>query len=642
MKKYLLLLVCATGFVSAIAQIKLPRLISNGMVLQRDVPIKIWGWAAANEPIHVSFAQKEFSTTADASGNWMIEFPKQKTGGPYSMQLKASNEIILYDILIGDVWLCGGQSNMELWMDRLKYKYAAEIANADNPNIRQFLVPDKYDFVSPQKDLDGGSWQAVSKKTIGEFSGVAYFFAKEIYEKYHIPVGLVNTALGGSPAEAWISEEAIKKFPAYYEELQKFKDNNLIKKIESYDGQLNRSWYSYVDAFDEGHKKNWQLPNVNDAGWQQMNLPGYWGDTDPAGNMNGVVWFRKEIDVPASMLGKAAKLELGRIVDADSVFINGKFVGNITYQYPPRRYEFAPGILQAGKNSIAIRVVSNSGKGGFVLDKRYELTAGTDTINLAGTWKYKTGITATALPGQTFIRWKPVGLYNAMIAPLSNYALKGVIWYQGEANTKKPAEYKDLMQTLIQDWRSKWNQPNLPFYYVQLANFMEAKSAPQESSWAALRQQQLNTLSVPNTGMAVAIDIGDWNDIHPENKETVGHRLALLARKNVYGEKSLVASGPTYQSMKTEGNKIILTFTNIGKGLLVKNVNELKQFSIAGTDQKFVWANAIIKGNKVMVWADVVDHPVAVRYAWADNPEGCNLYNKDNLPASPFTTEHIR
>lgn len=620
------------------AQIRLPRLISNGMVLQRDAELKIWGWSSANEAITLSFKEKIYTAKADEAGNWIINLPKQKAGGPFVMQLKGNNEITLHDILIGDVWVCSGQSNMELWMGRLKYTYADEIASANNPNIRQFLVPDKYDFNQQKKDLEQGSWLPVNQKSIAEFSGVAYFFAKEIYATYKVPVGLINAALGGSPAEAWISEEALKKFPAYYNEAQKFKDQQLIQQIEKKDKYISSTWYNYLDQFDEGHQQNWSAPDFNDANWKQMNIPGYWADTD-AGNFNGAAWFRKEINVPASMTGKPAKLELGRIVDADSVFINGQFVGSTGYQYPPRRYELPSTILKEGNNSIVVRVVNNSGKGGFVPDKQYELTTVTDTIDLKGLWKYNTGITMQPLPGPTFIRWKPTGLYNGMIAPLTNYAIKGALWYQGESNADRPGDYANLMQTLIEDWRAKWQRGNFPFLYVQLANFMEAKSMPQESSWAALRQQQLNNLSIPNTAMAVIIDIGKWNDIHPENKKDVGYRLALLARKNVYGEKSLVASGPVYQSMKVNGNKVVLSFNNTGSGLVAKNSNALKQFSIAGPDKKFVWAKAIIKGNNVIVWSDEINNPVTVRYAWADNPEGANLYNKEGLPASPFTTD---
>jgi sialate O-acetylesterase len=527
---------------------------------------------------------------------------------------------------------------MELTMERLKYKYADEIRNATDSAIRQFTVPDKYDFTKPQDDVDAGQWVMATGKNIYSFSGVAWFFAKELYKRYKVPIGLINSALGGSPAEAWISEEAIKKFPVYYEEAQKFRNNALIDSIEKADKRVSSSWYNLLNQTDEGLKNKWIDPAFEDNGWQQLDVPGYWPGTG-SGFLNGAVWFRKKIEVPAAMIGKPAKLELGRIVDADSVFINGKFVGATGYQYPPRRYELAGDILKEGSNTIVIRVISNSGSGGFVGSKRYELTTINDTVDLKGAWKYKTGSVMQPLPAPTFIRWKPVGLYNAMIAPLVNYSIKGVIWYQGEANTSHPGNYKDLMETLIDEWRRKWKQGDFPFIYVQLANFMEAKPTPVESNWAELRQQQLNTLSVHNTAMAVVIDIGEWNDIHPENKKDVGTRLALQAERVAYGDTKIIASGPLYQSMKVAGNKIILSFSNTGAGLMAKGNKELKQFAIAGNDGKYQWAKANIKGNKVTVWCDNIPHPVFVRYAWADNPEGANLYNSKGLPASPFSAK---
>ncbi len=304
--------------------------------------------------------------------------------------------------------------------------------------------------------------------------------------------------------------------------------------------------------------------------------------------------------------------------------------------YPPRIYSFNANILKEGKNEIAIRVINNSGRGGFVLDKSYELTFGNNTIDLKGVWKYKLGAKMLPLPGQTFVRWKPVGLYNAMIAPLKNYPIKGVLWYQGESNTKKPSEYSALMKTLITNWREQWRQEKLPFLVVQLPNYMEKKTEPAESNWAVLRQQQLNTLKIPNTGMAVTIDLGEWNDIHPLNKYDVGKRLSLQARKLVYNEKNLIASGPIFKSLEQKENKLILSFSDVGTGLITKKGNTLKGFAIAGSDGKFVWAKAVIQGDKIIVSSDTVANPVKVRYAWADNPEEANLYNKENLPASPF------
>ena len=602
------------------AQIKLPRLISDGMILQRDTKVNIWGWASPNEKVELEFNRKTYKATTAQDGKWTIQIPSQKAGGPYEMTLKASNTIVLKNILFGDVWLCSGQSNMELPMDRLKDKYKEEIAKSANTNIRQFLVPDEYYFEKERNDFSSGSWVEANPINVLQFTGV----------------GLINSALGGSPAESWISEEGIKKFPEYYQEYLKFKDGKLEKQIDENDRKVSSEWYKLLNNTDIGVKNKW-ANSEDTSDWNEMQIPGYWADGE-LGKTNGSVWFKKEF-ILEKVNENQAKLILGRIVDADSVFVNGRFVGTTSYQYPPRIYSFNAAILKEGKNEITVRVINNSGRGGFVTDKPYELIVGDKTIDLKGTWKYKLGSKMEPLPGQTFVRWKPVGLYNAMIAPLKNYPIKGVLWYQGEANTKKSLEYGALMETLIENWRTQWKQEKLPFLLVQLPNFMEPKTESTESSWAALRQQQLNTLKVPNTGLAITIDLGEWNDIHPLDKYDVGKRLSLQARKLVYGEKNLTASGPIFQSMKQNGNKLILSFSDIGTGFMIKKGNDLKEFAISGTDGNFVWAKAIIEGDKILVWNDSVANPVKVRYAWADNPSEANLYNKEDLPASPFEAE---
>jgi len=355
--------------------------------------------------------------------------------------------------------------------------------------------------------------------------------------------------------------------------------------------------------------------------------------------VNGVLWFRKEVDVPATMTGQPARLELGTLVDADSTYINGQLVGTTSYQYPPRKYEVKAGVLKPGKNVVVVRLISNGGRGGFTKDKNYQLTAGGQTLDLRGPWQYRLGATMLPTPGTTTFHYQPGGLYNGMIAPVLPYAIKGVLWYQGESNTANPADYLALMTSLIADWRKQLRQPNLSFLYVQLANFMAVKSEPSESSWAAVRDIQRRTLAVPHTGMAVITDVGEWNDIHPLDKQTPGHRLALAAQKVAYGDAKVVASGPLYQGMQGAGNKVTLKFSDTGSGLLAKGGGALKGFAVAGPDKKFVWAQARIEGNKVVVWNDQVPNPTVVRYAWADNPEGANLYNKEGLPASAFTTE---
>jgi sialate O-acetylesterase len=625
----------------AVAQVRLPRLVSNGMVLQRDRPVTIWGWAAAGEKVNVSFQGKTYRATAANDGQWRVSLPAMKAGGPYDMTLAASNQIQVKDILVGDVWLCSGQSNMETPMLRLRDKYPEVIAQAANPRIRQYEVPLTYAFKGPRPDITGGKWIAADPQTVLQFSGVAYFFAKEINAKYQVPVGIIKDAVGGSPAEAWLSADALKQFPKYEEQGAKYKDSTMVAGIRQRESAAVSNWYKQLYQADQGEargQQKWSDPGYDASGWASMDVPGYWAKQTPLGMVNGVVWFRKEVEVPAAMVGQPARLELGTLVDADSTYINGQLVGSTGYQYPPRKYEVKAGVLKPGKNVITVRLISNGGRGGFTPEKNYQLIAGGQTIDLRGPWQYKLGATSAPTPGTTTFQYQPGGLYNGMIAPVLPYAIKGVLWYQGESNTGHPQDYQALMTSLINDWRTHMQRPDLPFLYVQLANFMAVKPEPGESGWAGVRDAQRRTLAVPHTGMAVISDVGEWNDIHPLDKQTVGHRLALAAQKVAYGEAKVVSSGPLYQAMQAAGNKVTISFTNVGGGLMAKGGGPLKGFAVAGPDKKFVWAQARIEGNKVVVWNDQVPNPAVVRYAWADNPEGANLYNKEGLPASPFTT----
>ncbi|MGS2764118.1 sialate O-acetylesterase [Sinomicrobium sp. M5D2P9] len=624
--------------VSISAQIRLPRLISDHMVLQRDKEIKVWGWASPGESVKLTFRGATYGVKADNNGEWHIPLPAQKAGGPYNMEFEASNRITVQNIVFGDVWICSGQSNMELSMTRVREKYAEIVWEAENPDIRQFLVPDLYDFKKENKDLEDGEWQSATPETILGFSAVAYFFALELYEQYQVPIGLINAALGGSPIEAWMSEETLKEFPYAYEELQKFKDDALIKKIETEDSTRVADWYRTLNAKDPGLTENnaWSSPETEDQDWNTTEIPGYWKE-GPVGNHIGSVWFRKTVDIPENMTGKPARLSLGRIIDQDYAYVNGEQVGTTGYQYPPRKYDVGASVLKAGKNTITVRVVCNAGNGGFAPDKPYYLAVPGDTIDLKGTWKYRAGTTMPRAPGQTFIRWKPGGLYNKMIAPLFHYSIKGVIWYQGESNTGNPEGYNKTFPAMIKNWREAWKQGDFPFLYVQLANFMEETDTPVESNWAALRQAQLNTLSVPNTGMAVITDLGEWNDIHPLNKKDVGKRLALLAGKIAYGEKTTTASGPVPAKANFKKGHVIVTFDHAGKGLVTRNGKAPEYFAISADGKNFVWAKAEITGkNTLKVWNDAISNPVVVRYAWANNPATANLYSENGLPASPF------
>ncbi|MBN1392614.1 MAG: hypothetical protein JW947_07405 [Sedimentisphaerales bacterium] len=641
-----ILLICQTAF----CDVRLPRIIREGMVLQREAEAKIWGWADAGENVTVNFNGRTYAATADADGKWMIKLSPSGAGGPYDMEIKAANNIILKNILIGDVWVCSGQSNMELDMETLKDKYPEEIANSDNNFIRQFEVPDKYYFDAARDDLESGAWVSANPKTIYKFTAVGYFFAKELNQKYGVPIGLINASLGGSPVQSWMSEDALKAFPEDLATLQKYKDPDYIKQVEDGDKAASHAWYGRINKEDKGlspGEKPWYDPTCDVSQWQTMNVPGFWAD-GPLGNVKGVVWFRKDINVPASMAGKPARLWLGRIVDGDETYFNGRKVGAITYEWPARKYDVPADLIKEGKNTIVVRVINCNGwaLGGFVPEKPYELVGAGQTIDLKGPWKYKLGATSDPLSPKTFTQWQPVGLFNGEIAPLLNYRIKGVIWYQGEANTKNPPdtknprEYQKLFPAMVADWRQRWGEGNFPFLYVQLASFMATKDQPSESNWAELRESQLKCLSVPNTAMVVTTDIGEAADIHPQNKLDIGKRLALAARNLAYGEKDVVYSGPIYKSMNVSGNRIVLTFTETGGGLVAKGCGGLKHFAIAGPDKKFVWAKAEIEDERIIVWSDEINNPVAVRYAWADNPDGANLYNNAGLPASPFRTDN--
>jgi sialate O-acetylesterase len=618
------------------AQVKLPAIVRDSMILQRDAKVNIWGWAAANEKLSVRFNNKTYKTKADAAGNWKVILPPTKAGGPYTIDISASNKITLKEILFGDVWFCSGQSNMVHQLNIHDVTYAKEIAEANNPQIRQFLIPTIANLQGPQNNLPSGYWKPAVGEDVRPFSAVAYFFAKTLFEKYKVPIGIINASWGGTPIEAWTSEEGLKDFSSLINTIQKNKDTAYINKSNKAAASTNRP-QQQTDAGLTGDQK-WFEETYIPKGWKNINIPGYWEDQGIK-DLNGVVWYRKEIDVPASMIGKSAKVFLGRIIDADELYINGKRIGNTTYQYPQRRYAVTADVLKPGKNIFVIRVRNDAGKGGFVPDKPYCIFTGNDTVDLKGAWQYKVGdvfIPRSGVGGGGIAAQnQPAALYNAMAAPVINYTIKGFVWYQGESNSSRAAEYEKLQPALINDWRSKWKQDELPFLYVQLPGFMDYNYIPSESQWAALREAQLKSLSVPNTAMAVAIDLGEWNDIHPDNKKTVGERLALAAFKIAYGE-NIIHSGPTYLSHTIEGNKIILSFRNTGSGLIANDGEALSEFAVAGADKKFVWAKGKIEGDKIIVWSDAVTNPVYVRYAWADNPVNPNLYNKEGLPASPF------
>ena len=624
MKKSLFLtltLFCMAVLMSAQTpgKITLPKLISDKMVLQRDVELDIWGWADPGTWVTVRFNGAYYEAQTGEDGKWMVTMPPQPAGGPYLMEV---NEISIRDVLVGDVWLCSGQSNQETPIQRLVEMFP-EINVSNNNMIRHYKVPTQEIREDVQEEIAGDAkWISGVASEVMNWTALAYFYALEAYEHTGVPQGMLVSSLGGSEIESWISQEHLKDFPRLI----------LDKEALAAQEEANR---------DKGEGV-WNLPDIDDSDWATMQMPGTWRENGL--NVRGTVWMRKDFEIPAEMVGRHARLSMGTLVHNDQVFVNGVFVGTTGYEYPPRRYHIPAGVLREGKNTVVVRLNAPAGNGEFVKDKPYKIIGDAAEIDLTGTWKYKVGTDLSE--GMQYAdrlknrRTAGSALYNGMIYPIRNYKVKAAIWYQGESNSGRPHEYGTLMTALINNWRELWEMPDMPFLLMQLPNFMEKHPQPTESGWAGIREAQLQAFkNIPNTALAVVYDIGEWNDIHPLNKKTMAERLFLGARKVVYGEK-LTYSGPVYKDMKIDGNKIIITFTETGKGLAVRGGGKtLKHFAIAGADQKFVWADAVIKGNTVVVSSPDVPNPVAVRYTWADNPDDANLINKEGLLASPFRTD---
>jgi sialate O-acetylesterase len=619
------------------AQLRLPAIFNDHMVLQRDKSVNVWGWSSKGETIEVSFNGQKVKTKSDAEGNWKVAFKPMVYGGPFELSIQGKSEKkVLRDIWIGDVWICSGQSNMEMPVNGWAKvnNFESEIATADHPGIRFFTV-EKALSHQPEKDFKG-TWQVCSPASVSSFSAVAYFFGRKLNQDLRIPIGLVNSSWGGTNIQTWTSWDEIGKREEY-----KGQDPKEFSRIET-SWQQNRVKYQDALAHDVGDLEKWFMPETNTVSWRKIKEPQSFEQSE-IGDADGTVWFRRDIELDATQAGKATSVNLGVIDDKDETFINGKSIGKTNDWYTPRKYAIEPGLLKAGKNTIVVKVTDNAGGGGLVSPAGdLFLTAGNEQIPLSGEWTYR--------PSATTIQFKvkekgpnvfPSQLYNAMIAPMIQFTIKGVIWYQGEQNTYEPDRYRSMFPAMIQDWRNKWGY-EFPFLWVQLANFMAPAAQPSESKWAKLREAQHMALQLPQTGEAVIIDLGEAGNIHPKNKQDVGYRLALSALKIAYGEDK-VYSGPVYLSMEIKEGKAILNFTHVGSGLMAKGdkYGYLKGFAIAGADHHFVWAWAYIDGDKVIVSSEDVKSPVTVRYAWGDNPDDANLYNKEGLPASPFRSDNL-
>ena len=632
-KSILVTLLFLTTF--ACAEVTVNSLFNDHGILQHGIDIPVWGHADNGEKVSVEFCGQKVSTRAK-DGKWSLKLKPLKAGGPFEMTISGSNTIKIEDILVGEVWVCSGQSNMERPLgardgqrDILGSKEA--IATANLPLLRQYKVERNIAY-GPQDDANS-KWVICTPQTAADFTAVGFFFGRELQEKLNVPVGIIFTAWGGTEAEAWTSAIGLKAMPEFDDIVAKVKNSGNMDQatLEKEYHQDLENWFQKDPGTNS--PKPWYLPDTNISDWKTVKLPVSWEDSG-LGNFDGIMWYGKVVELPADWAGKEAVINLGLIDDMDSTWINGVKVGSTWQWTTPRSYKVPAGVLKAGKNYIAVRNFDRAGGGGF-RGKPEQMSlnctsAREKTISLANEWQTKTTITNAGMP--TIIANTPhmaTVLYNGMLAPLQPYAIRGVVWYQGEENNNRTKQYQTLFPIMIKDWRSKWNQGNFPFLFTQIA--------PYRNMTPELREAQLMALTKsPNTAMAVLTDVGDANDIHPINKEPVGHRHVLAALALAYGY-NIEYSGPLYKDMKVKNNKAIISFDHIGNGLLAKD-GPLKGFTITGADKKFKPANAEIKDNTVIVWSDEVTEPVAVRYGWTNVPD-VNLFNKEGLPASPFRTD---
>jgi sialate O-acetylesterase len=640
-------------------EIALPKVLSNGMILQRNKPIPFWGKSNPGAAIRVTFAGTTRTVTSDNEGNWQVLFPAMEAGGPYTLEI---NNTVLQDILIGEVWLFSGQSNVELPISRVAIKYPEIATTYSNTQIREFRTTTHYDFKGPLEDVHQGRWKICTQEEIQSFSALGFFFAKELHETKNVPVGVIVNAVGGSPLDAWVDEATLRGMPGpagkshYPDLLDDLKRDTWVDSVKK----------AQTEALERYRSLFTRDPGPSGYGeWVPYHVPSFWNgpNATPEGPLSqgpGSVWFKKKIQLNKAQIDKAAAgapdrdgmLLLGTMVDADRTYVNGTQVGSTGYQYPPRIYSIPKGLLKEGSNELLVRLENFWGPGGFTSEKDYSLYIGVahpfydnaDTVSLAGDgWLALTGSKLPAeykhvpYPSATTWHYQPSGLYNALLAPLTAVPVKGVIWYQGESATDR-RNYDEMLCAMIDTWRADWKDEDMPFIIVQLPEFMKDTGPwPVETDWACRRDEQRRAaLARDHTALVVGLGLGEWNDVHPLNKKDLAQRVFFAAEFLAYkNDKAPLSPVPEKATLK--GNKVVITFSHSGKGLETKDGHPLQHFAVAGADGRFVRAEARITGkNSIAVWAPGIEKPQRIRYAWANDPKEANLQNRAGMPASPF------
>jgi sialate O-acetylesterase len=628
----------ALAVFSANAQITLAPQFASNMVLQRDTVNLLQGYADSSERISISMNGEKLQTIEVKQGAWQLSLPATAAGGPHSLSLQTQSQmIVLNNILFGDLWLASGQSNMEYTLGMPGSDYQTEIASANLPQIRQFRVARNAVYQGPLSTVAKGQWLTAQGKDLKEFSAVAYFFAKHIQAQTGVPIGIINNAYAGARIQAWLSEQALAAYPSEVQIIQRNKTAGEIAHLQVKDQQNHKEWQQELTANDLGVSNNWFAEQLNDSQWPQLSVPGYWTDQGQEA-FSGSIWFRRSFIVSAEQAAQPARLELGRIVDQDEVYINGQLVGSTQYQYPQRAYKLSAGLLKPGLNQISLRIVShNITDAGFVPAKPYQLSFADSQLNLSGLWRYQVGYRMSQPLATPLFKTndQPAGIFNAMLAPLAQTQLKGIIWYQGESNADDPAVYQNLFPAMITLWRTLFAQPNLPFVYVQLANYLDAQHDPSLAGWADIRAAQTSGLTLSNTAMVAAIDLGEWNDIHPKDKASVGKRLAHAALQKVYNRPDVAYQGPLLTCAERVSDNAIKVHSEFFPLAISDSDNKVQGFAISEDNLKYYWVEGQLHLSYVLLQVKNSNKIAHVSYAWQSNPTRANLSNSQKLPAYP-------
>ena len=656
MRKYLFLCLAFLSL-EAVAKISLPQLFQSGMVLQRDKAIPVWGKADAGEMVTIRFNKKQYVTTAGLSGKWHIDLPKMKAGGPYTMTV---GDIVLTNILIGDVWLLSGQSNIDVTIERVYPQYTQEIDTYENPNVRLFRVQNETDTHGVRDDIKPTpiNWKPLNKQNAWLFSAVGYFLGKRMQEQTKVPQGIIVNSWGGTPIEAWISADSLQQdYPLLVKKTQLYQNDSYVKAQAQANMEADRQWQKLLNEQDPGIEQNWTAPDFDDADWQTVNQYTTDWALSPKSKrpIIGTIWLRQHIQVDKAHAGKPARLLLGTLFDQDITYLNGKEIGHTYYQYPPRRYDIPEGMLREGDNVITVRFINKYGMAHFIPEKPYMLAFGddrmslnplpTDVIPLSENWQMHLGTEMPSCPsGDISLQNLPTTLYNAVLHPLAPYALSGVVWYQGESNTGHPAPYANYLKKMIGCWRDLWHDQQMPFVIVQLANYdgrqqsgfprpITPQTEPMNSGWAQLREaQRIVAKADPRAELAVINDLGETVDIHPLRKKEVAERIGIGFDRLVYHHKVALSPEVIAAQCSMVNGQCSITLT------LDQPIQEgnLYEFEVAGKDGIFHNVTAQGAKNTVLLDCASLSTPTAVRYAWKDNPQKANVRSLSGLPMSSF------